>query len=625
MTSPEFESEQSAKIDGQEAGDNLETRPKRSGRGPFNKGRGRRPRDENVSVGDQPAGENQDIEAGADEQVLAEGDQATRPHRGQRPPRGDRGDKFARGQRNKGNNGDRGNHQPRHQEPKVSPVSEESQALFASVVSGEFDATLDTPEVEAEVTHDMVAQTLAELESEPHSSESETKEAHAEEEAMPGLQFSSVDELPLSLRDEVWSDLDDVDEEGFDEDTVKLHKVLADAGMGSRRDMEDLIIQGRVSVNGMPAHIGQRVGPTDQVRINGKMVHRKIQTKPPRVILYHKPAGEIVSQSDPEGRPTVFDRLPKAKQGRWIAVGRLDFNTEGLLLFTTSGELANRLMHPRYGVEREYAARILGDLEPEQEKLLKTGINLDDGVAKFLRLVSGGGEGANRWYHVALTEGRNREVRRMFEAVGHIVSRLIRTRYGLFVLPPRLRRGRWEEVPSDQIVQLMKMAGLKVPQGMGEKSRRDPREGGNRAQREHSGGQPDPMQTSVSYWGSKDALRQASNTNRFAQGHADDRGGRYKGNNGGGRGKPGHGGKSGHGKPGQGGRSGGFGQRRDEDSQAGVHHGSAFGGGADKPRSGQKFGKKGPGQGGSRSGQGQNRSPGGKPGGKFGKKFSKPS
>jgi 23S rRNA pseudouridine2605 synthase len=178
-------------------------------------------------------------------------------------------------------------------------VSEESQALFASVVSGEFDATLDTPEVETEVTHDMVAQTLAELETESHSSESETKESQAEEDLMPGLHFSSVDELPLSLRDEVWSDLDDVDEEGFDEDTVKLHKVLADAGMGSRRDMEDLIIQGRVSVNSMPAHIGQRVGPTDQVKINGKMVHRKIQTKPPRVILYHKPAGEIVSQSDP--------------------------------------------------------------------------------------------------------------------------------------------------------------------------------------------------------------------------------------------------------------------------------------------------------------------------------------
>lgn len=633
MTSPEFESEQPAKVDGQEAGENSETRPKRTGRSPYNKGRGRRPRDENTPAGEQPAGENQVTEAGAgtgtNEQPPVEGESATRPPRGPRHPRGDRGDKFTRGPRNKGNNGDRGdraNHPSRHQESKASPTSEESQALFASVVSGEFDATLDTPEVETEVTHDMVAQTLAELETESHSSESETKESQAEEDLMPGLHFSSVDELPLSLRDEVWSDLDDVDEEGFDEDTVKLHKVLADAGMGSRRDMEDLIIQGRVSVNSMPAHIGQRVGPTDQVKINGKMVHRKIQTKPPRVILYHKPAGEIVSQSDPEGRPTVFDRLPKAKQGRWIAVGRLDFNTEGLLLFTTSGELANRLMHPRYGVEREYAARILGDLEPEQEKLLKTGINLDDGVAKFLRLTSGGGEGANRWYHVALTEGRNREVRRMFETVGHIVSRLIRTRYGLFVLPPRLRRGRWEEVPSDQIVQLMKMADLRVPQGMGEKSRRDPREGGNHAPREHSGGQPDPMQTSVSYWGSKDALRQASNTNRFAQGHADDRGGRHKGSsNGGGRGKPGQGSRPGQGKPGQGARSGGFGQRRDEDSQAGVHHGSAFGSGADKPRSGQKYGKKGPGQSGSRSGQAQNRSPGGKPGGKFGKKFSKPS
>ncbi len=614
MTHPEFESDQPippvessqsgnqdlpARESAEQDSEGGERRPKKYGRGPFNKGRGKfRPRGEKTSTVDPLTGEPVVNEAGQSPDAGIEGQSdATRP-RGHRPRKGDRPQQSR--------------HPERHQEAKTSPVSEESQALFASVVSGEFDATLDAPEVEPEVTHDMVAQTLAELEAEtPEAEEKESSES--QEQAIAGLQFSSVDELPLSLRDEVWSDLDDVDEEGFDEDTVKLHKVLADAGMGSRRDMEDLIIQGRVSVNGMPAHIGQRVGPTDQVRINGKMVHRKIQTKPPRVILYHKPAGEIVSQSDPEGRPTVFDRLPKAKQGRWIAVGRLDFNTEGLLLFTTSGELANRLMHPRYGVEREYAARILGDLEPEQEKLLKTGIQLDDGVAKFLRLVSGGGEGANRWYHVALTEGRNREVRRMFEAVGHIVSRLIRTRYGLFVLPPRLRRGRWEEVPTDQVVQLMKMAGLKVPQGMGDKQRRDPREGGQRGQqREFSGGQPDPMQTSVSYWGSKDALRQASNANRFAQGHADDRGSKFKGKNGGGRGKPG-----------QGGRSGGFGQRRDEDSQAGVHHGSAFGGGADKPRSGQKFGKKGSGHGSGRSGSSQNRSSGGKPGGKFGKKYSK--
>jgi 23S rRNA pseudouridine2605 synthase len=317
----------------------------------------------------------------------------------------------------------------------------------------------------------------------------------------------------MSLRDDVWSDLDGLDDDAEDEDTVKLHKVLADAGMGSRREMEDLIIQGRVSVNSMPAHIGQRIGPTDQVRINGKQVHRKIQTKPARVLIYHKPAGEIVSQSDPEGRPTVFERLPKPKGGRWIAVGRLDFNTEGLLLFTTSGELANRLMHPRYGIEREYAVRVLGELEHEQLQSLKTGITLEDGVAKFLRIADGGGEGANRWYQVALTEGKNREVRRMFEAVGHIVSRLIRTRYGIFILPPRLRRGRFEEVPVEQVIQLMKAAGLKVPQ----QSSSNFGKGARTSERPSEGGQPDPMQTSVSYWGSREALKMADNHHGLTQ------------------------------------------------------------------------------------------------------------
>ena len=237
--------------------------------------------------------------------------------------------------------------------------------------------------------------------------------------------------------------------------------------------------------------------------------------------MYHKPAGEIVSQSDPEGRPTVFDRLPKARQGRWIAVGRLDFNTEGLLLFTTSGELANRLMHPRYGVEREYAVRILGELSNEQQTELKSGIQLDDGQARFLRLSAGGGEGANRWYHVALTEGKNREVRRMFEATGHTVSRLLRTRYGIFLLPPRLRRGKWEEVPAEGITQLMKAAGLKVPQGGQDRGRsgQGQRQGFGPGQQGRAGGamsadspdfQPDPMQTSVSYWGSREALQLAS-------------------------------------------------------------------------------------------------------------------
>ena len=281
---------------------------------------------------------------------------------------------------------------------KLAPNPAESEALFASVVSGEFDAALDAPEVvevknpdglnENEISHQTGAERRAQ-----RVRHDEDADAPSDDE-MSSLQFANIDDLPLSLRDEVWSDLDGLDDEADDEDTVKLHKVLADVGMGSRRDMEDLIIQGRVSVNGLPAHIGQRIGPSDQVRINGKPVHRKIQTKPPRVIMYHKPAGEIVSQSDPEGRPTVFDRLPKPRQGRWIAVGRLDFNTEGLLLFTTSGELANRLMHPRYGVEREYAVRILGDLSQENMAQLKSGITLDDGQAKFLRLSMGGGEGA---------------------------------------------------------------------------------------------------------------------------------------------------------------------------------------------------------------------------------------
>ena len=208
---------------------------------------------------------------------------------------------------------------------KLAPNPADVEALFASVVSGEFDAALDAPEAlevknpdglnESEISHQTGAERRAQ-----RSREDEDPDAPTEEE-MSSLQFANIDELPLSMRDEVWSDLDGLDDDADDEDTVKLHKVLADAGMGSRRDMEDLIVQGRVSVNGLPAHIGQRIGPTDQVRINGKQIHRKIQTKPPRVILYHKPAGEIVSQSDPEGRPTVFDRLPKPRQGRWIAVG----------------------------------------------------------------------------------------------------------------------------------------------------------------------------------------------------------------------------------------------------------------------------------------------------------------
>ncbi len=245
-----------------------------------------------------------------------------------------------------------------------------------------------------------------------------------------------------------------------EDDAPKLHKVLADAGLGSRRDMEELIIAGRVSVNGEPAHIGQRILPTDQVRINGKLLQRKIAKSLPKVLTYHKPAGEIVSRDDPEKRPSVFDRLPSLKNGKWLAVGRLDFNTEGLLLFTNSGDLANRLMHPRYNIEREYAVRTLGELEEGMRQKLLAGVDLGDGIGQFSKIVDGGGDGVNKWYRVTIGEGRNREVRRMFEAIGLTVSRLIRTRYGVITLPQSLKRGRWDELDENAVRNLLRLSGM---------------------------------------------------------------------------------------------------------------------------------------------------------------------
>lgn len=234
-------------------------------------------------------------------------------------------------------------------------------------------------------------------------------------------------------------------------ETPKLHKVLAQAGLGSRLEMEQLILEGRISVNAEPAHIGQRIQFGDQIKINGKPVRVRIDPPPARVIAYHKPAGEVVTHDDPQNRPTVFRRLPKLFQGKWQSVGRLDLNTEGLLLLTSSGELANRLMHPRFGLEREYAVRVLGALNNDEKKRLLEGVSLDDGNAQFTSLEAGGGEGANCWYKVTLSEGRNREVRRMFEAVGHAVSRLIRIRYGAMVLPRGLKRGAFVELDEQEI------------------------------------------------------------------------------------------------------------------------------------------------------------------------------
>lgn len=267
-------------------------------------------------------------------------------------------------------------------------------------------------------------------------------------------------------------------------DAPKLHKVLAQAGLGSRLEMEQLILQGRISVNNEPAHIGQRIQFGDSVKFNGKPVRFRIAPPPARVIAYHKPVGEVVTHDDPQNRPTVFRKLPRLQQGKWQSVGRLDLNTEGLLLFTSSGELANQLTHPRFGLEREYAVRVLGALSKEEKVKLLEGVRLDDGPARFGSIEEGGGEGSNHWYRVTISEGRNREVRRMFEAVGHAVSRLIRIRYGAMLLPRGLKRGAWMELDDADIRKLMQAAGNVEPRV--QQGPRDAGEGAGRGNRNNN-------------------------------------------------------------------------------------------------------------------------------------------
>ncbi len=344
-------------------------------------------------------------------------------------------------------------------------------------------------------------------------------------------------------------------------ETPKLHKVLAQAGLGSRLEMEQLITEGRISVNNEPAHIGQRIQFGDHVKVNGKPIKVRISAPPPRVIAYHKPAGEVVTHDDPQNRPTVFRKLPKLFQGKWQSVGRLDLNTEGLLLFTSSGELANQLMHPRFGLEREYAVRVLGALSAEEKQKLLDGVRLDDGMAQFGTIEPGGGEGANCWYRVTIAEGRNREVRRMFEAVGHAVSRLIRIRYGAMLLPRGLKRGAFMELDEPDMRALLQAVGTPRPQRdaasgqAGDSAARPPRNqgrgngrnnrnraegqgmsgaprpgqaprrgpapprngqnaprndrGGHREERDHTGAnQPDPMKTAFGYIGADSFTRQ---------------------------------------------------------------------------------------------------------------------
>ena len=245
----------------------------------------------------------------------------------------------------------------------------------------------------------------------------------------------------------------------------RLQKILARAGYGSRREIESWIAAGRISVAGEVAQLGLCVSGREQIQIDGRTValEAAVNRQTQRTLLYHKPAGELTTRSDPEGRPTVFDHLPVIRTGRWISVGRLDLNTAGLLLLTTDGELANRLMHPSYEIDREYAVRVLGQIgAPVFERLLR-GVELEDGKAAFASIDDAGGRGANHWYHVILKEGRNREVRRMWESQGVKVSRLIRVRFGPVSLPRRLRPGKYQELVRQEVNALYRSVDLKPP------------------------------------------------------------------------------------------------------------------------------------------------------------------
>ena len=327
--------------------------------------------------------------------------------------------------------------------PPALPMPDASD-LFATVTSGAFDSEAlgaDALDVEATLSAEQDGAVVS---------------APSGMQAPDGLAELPAPDFALGLQDPGRRVL------APDAEAPKLQKVLAQAGVGSRRDLEQMILDKRVTVNEGPAHTGQRISWGDRVAVDGKPVRVRIAPLPTRVIAYHKPAGEVVSHDDPQQRPTVFRRLPRLQQGKWQSVGRLDINTEGLLLFTTSGELANQLMHPRFGVEREYAVRVLGTLEKDAKARLLEGVLIDGQAAAFKSIEDGGGEGANHWYRVVITEGRNREVRRLFEAVGLTVSRLIRIRYGSVVLPRGLRRGVCVDLSEDDVRLLRRLTGLNV-------------------------------------------------------------------------------------------------------------------------------------------------------------------
>jgi 23S rRNA pseudouridine2605 synthase len=346
-----------------------------------------------------------------------------------RAPRGDRAERGERGER-----GERPGRGERRQ-----PVAAEGvdQSVDGLEVEGDEDGE-NRPSRRSAIAAEQATEVFAELLSGDFDKvrEEEAEEAVAED----GAAYKRV------LRPEP--------------DAPKLQKVLAQAGVGSRRDIEQMIEDGRIEVNDQVAHIGQRISFGDRIKVAGRPIKVRIAPQPARILAYHKPVGEVVTHDDPQGRPTVFRRLPRLQHGKWMSVGRLDLNTEGLLLFTNSGELANQLMHPRFGVEREYAVRVLGTLdEPSRNKLL-SGVEIEGQSASFVSISKGEGEGVNQWYRVVITEGRNREVRKLFDAVGLTVNRLIRVRYGAIVLPRGLKRGVWVELGESDVRAVKSLAGL---------------------------------------------------------------------------------------------------------------------------------------------------------------------
>ncbi len=315
--------------------------------------------------------------------------------------------------------------------------------LFAEVMSGAFDVELPALEADADAAATIVPVADGAAQSAAQSAE-RTEGAEGNDVGAADAEAAKRVLLP-------------------ELDAPKLHKVLAQSGIGSRRDMEQWVAEGRVTVNGEAAHTGQRISFGDRIAVDGKPIKVRIAPPPARVLAYHKPVGEVVSHDDPQHRPTVFRRLPRLPHGKWQSVGRLDIHTEGLLLFTNSGDLANQLMHPRFGVEREYAVRSLGVLSAEQHQRLLEGVDIEGQRCGFKSIDDGGGEGANHWYRCVITEGRNREVRKLFEAVGHAVSRLIRIRYGCVVLPRGLKRGVWVDLPEFDVRALRRLTGTERP------------------------------------------------------------------------------------------------------------------------------------------------------------------